>query len=818
MNDLSGGLRLARSVASMPVGMPHLASRGAAATLRSNGQRWLPSLLLLACAALPWEAAQAQFATGGSGRFRNNIVWFSWGDHNTAIPQAGLTQTNSTTIDGQFLRVTCTLSNIAGSRADPDLRAYRPGNWMGDGLDDLYNIGGTGTSNTLVVGLANRNILSPPNSTTASGTLSCAATLGPNNNATDPLYPLQGLVFADAEQSGNSAANGFEFVEAQIAGTGTWRLIDRFRTAGCTSNGTATAQTGATDRLRFNGTQLLCGSGPMGVAFMEGVTTADFNFVGGGTSAIALGVMVFTADQGDAPASYGNALHLPGFTWAGGTPPESAAGTTTGYFDTFQLANLASPAVRLGATVDIEQVDVSNATATGDDLLGTPDDEDSVATIPDVALGAGGNYTLSGVTCGTAGTVYGYIDFNRDGDFADAGERSASATCAGGAVGNLVWTMPAAANLRAGASFLRLRIGTNDAQVNVPTGLSNDGEVEDHQITLNAPVVRVQKTTVGQAGGPFSFTATNLTGSIAAITTTAADTAQPAAPVGLPVTAMGTQVVLTETLPAGWNQQSATCTDANAAATGNTNPVATATTGPVTIPAAVTATAADITCVFRNAPRSTLQLTKAWAAGSIAGHQVTIGATTGGLNNTASFDATAPNAANSGAAVVVSVGDTIALPAETGANVADYTTTLACSGGHTLSGGDGQLANTLTITSTTAAVCTYTNALRTTDLSITKTNTPGNGPSDQAGDVVVAGAATTYRVVVTNSGANEVTGAVVRDTPQAGLNCPAGNAVTCTGTACPSGAITIGGLASGVTLGALAAGANVSFDFSCAVQ
>jgi len=332
-------------------------------------------------------------------------------------------------------------------------------------------------------------------------------------------------------------------------------------------------------------------------------------------------------------------------------------------------------------------------------------------------------------------------------------------------------------------------------------------------------------------------------------------------------------------------------------------------------------------CTYTNTPRTTtLQLAKAWADGSTAGNRVTIGATTGGTNNTASFDATAPTAATSGTAVIVTVGNTITLPAETGTDVANFTTTVACTGGHTLSGTDGQQSNTLTITSTNPTVCTYTNTpighrltlrkqwsgaavgddatitasrggaafatfasnadsadeldtdattanvfagetvtlaetlaagnggqydsalactgaadadpgdgltiaagdgdivctftntQRATDLSITKTNTPNSGASDQTGDTVVAGADTTYSVVVTNHAAAAVTGAVVRDTPQAGLNCPTTNPVTCTGAACPSGNLTVGDLSNGVTLGTLAAGGTATFSFTCVVQ
>ncbi|MFZ5635480.1 MAG: hypothetical protein ACOY82_02725 [Pseudomonadota bacterium] len=111
------------------------------------------------------------------------------------------------------------------------------------------------------------------------------------------------------------------------------------------------------------------------------------------------------------------------------------------------------------------------------------------------------------------------------------------------------------------------------------------------------------------------------------------------------------------------------------------------------------------------------------------------------------------------------------------------------------------------------------------DLRLTKTNTPGvNGEVDQAADTVVSGATTTYTLVVTNSGPNSVTGAVVVDTPAAGLTCPPANAVTCTSPAagaCPVGPLTVANLTAGVTLGTLPAtvGSNTAtFTFSCTVQ
>jgi uncharacterized repeat protein (TIGR01451 family) len=110
------------------------------------------------------------------------------------------------------------------------------------------------------------------------------------------------------------------------------------------------------------------------------------------------------------------------------------------------------------------------------------------------------------------------------------------------------------------------------------------------------------------------------------------------------------------------------------------------------------------------------------------------------------------------------------------------------------------------------------------NLAITKTNTPLAGPSDQAADTVDSGATTTYTLVVTNTGPNAVTGAVVADTPGAGITCPAAATVTCTSPTagvCPAGPLTVANLTGGVTLGNLpaTAGANTAtFTFTCTVQ
>jgi uncharacterized repeat protein (TIGR01451 family) len=137
-------------------------------------------------------------------------------------------------------------------------------------------------------------------------------------------------------------------------------------------------------------------------------------------------------------------------------------------------------------------------------------------------------------------------------------------------------------------------------------------------------------------------------------------------------------------------------------------------------------------CVFSTIGKSaTLQLKKTWGANSIAGDIASIGASTGGTNNTNAFTSTASTGSDSGSAVSINAGDTITLAAETMSTgtLANYSTTLACTadGGATansLSGTNGQVSNTLAIGAADAGkaiVCTYTNTRKTATLKLVKT-------------------------------------------------------------------------------------------------
>lgn len=540
-------------------------------------------------------AAQAQFATGGAGRFKQNIYWFDWGTTPDNIPQTGTTVTNTIPLSGQELRVTCSLSNISGGTA-PTLRIYRPGNWTGDGLDDLYNIGGTGGANTMDIGLRNR-----ADGVTANFDFACSATLGVPGQPNPPAYQLDGLVVADAEQS-----SGPEYLQATINSTNgglptVWRIIDRFRSSNCT-DGTPTTLTesGSSSTLRF-GAAPFCSSGPMGIAFMENATRASVQFRGGGGSAVALGVVVVdSTDHGDAPASYGDAVHLAQFTWSGGT---LTAGTTTDiHASGFALANLVPPSTRLGTALDSESAAQFSANADGDDLLGSDDEDAFAAPLGTIAALPGTTYTSPAIACTGPGTVRGWIDFNRDGDFNDAGEISNnSPTCTGTTTVTLNWTVPA--GVQTGRSYMRLRIASNAAQIAAPTGSASDGEVEDHVLTLANARVTLNKQVAARANAADQFTVSLLQGAtvVASAATSGAGTS---AGTGAQLLASGTGYTLRDALSAGSTpfaryQKSIACV-ANAGSTGAL-PVPGGPTGTGPVDWTLTPNAGnDLTCTITN--------------------------------------------------------------------------------------------------------------------------------------------------------------------------------------------------------------------------
>ena len=219
-----------------------------------------------------------------------------------------------------------------------------------------------------------------------------------------------------------------------------------------------------------------------------------------------------------------------------GDAPDTATGTSTGNYQTTESDEgpthiaIDDPLdllhLSLGNTVDGDAGDLQNLEADADDvdtqnvdLLGTIltagstglDDEDGIDSFPPLTADAGQTYTVPVTVRNNVpllnAYLVGYIDFNKDGDFEDAGEKSATVTVPSDLLEvtntslsldttgdprtfNVTFTVPA--GVTPGDTYARFRLGSIKEIVESATTLTiatdngevNNGEVEDYKITI----------------------------------------------------------------------------------------------------------------------------------------------------------------------------------------------------------------------------------------------------------------------------------------------------------------------------------------------
>ena len=259
----------------------------------------------------PDKIVTAAYATGGSSVNKDKVLWLTWGSdnqivypygkHNVGIGVGAKSYASIKLSDEKYLCIEATIISIT----DGAVSSYAPGNYSGDSLDDLYNIGGTGGNNKLVSGIRNSS-----NGKSSTLRINCKATING-----EPIR-LAGLVLADAE----SLASG-EYINAKAKGS--WHLVE-LKQKVTNSNpysvrkvnhldGSQTIHfmrgnddnTGAIAFLSFNED-----------AYNKSNSNPDLSIEfeatlkGGGLTAMALGLLTPNADLGDAPVSYGAPVHL----------------------------------------------------------------------------------------------------------------------------------------------------------------------------------------------------------------------------------------------------------------------------------------------------------------------------------------------------------------------------------------------------------------------------------------------------------------------------------------------------------------------------
>ncbi|MGB8168786.1 MAG: Calx-beta domain-containing protein, partial [Chthoniobacteraceae bacterium] len=189
--------------------------------------------------------------------------------------------------------------------------------------------------------------------------------------------------------------------------------------------------------------------------------------------------------------------------------------------------------LRLGALTDAEATPNSGAAATGDDLLnsGSGDDEDALASLPVLNVGDT-SYSLTVSTfnnTGSAKTLNGWIDFNRNGTF-EAGEFATVSVPSNAAQQNVTLTWASVPALTSGQSYIRLRLTDTALTDNAGTpaidersvGNGGLGEVEDYALTIGAqPTLQVSDVSATEgtdAYAVFTVSLSNVSGSATSFT------------------------------------------------------------------------------------------------------------------------------------------------------------------------------------------------------------------------------------------------------------------------------------------------------------
>ncbi|HQX52211.1 MAG TPA: FG-GAP-like repeat-containing protein, partial [Planctomycetaceae bacterium] len=196
-----------------------------------------------------------------------------------------------------------------------------------------------------------------------------------------------------------------------------------------------------------------------------------------------------------------------------GDAPDTSPGTGRNNYQTLaanggpsHIIDASRTTLFLGAGVDGELTALQSAKANGDDqfVVGGRSDEDGVVTSWDLqgTVGSSPMVTLQATnTTGKAATLYGWIDFNRNGVFENATERTQLTVPTGTAGGRFTLMFPTAPAGSAGATYARFRLSTDVAAAN-STGVAKDGEVEDYQFSIQnrvkIPPVIAQTVEIGE--------------------------------------------------------------------------------------------------------------------------------------------------------------------------------------------------------------------------------------------------------------------------------------------------------------------------------
>ena len=379
-----------------------------------------------------------------------------------------------------------------------------------DGVKDAGESGIDGVSMRLFLGGQDPLTATPAASvTTAGGGLYAFSNLSPGQYfvyiPTPPAsFPLSSSVTDTADNSQDNDDNGIQTAQGQAVRSPLIALV-----AGTESitDGDTDANTDLTVDFGFRVCPAVSVSGTPVNATAGTAYTHTFS-AGGGASPYTWSVAAGTLPSGLTLSSAGVLSGTP--TTANGAGVSitvratdslgcqgSAAVTVVvlpntdfGDYASFPSASsIVNSNLRIGTLVDAEGTATTNATATGDDITGS-DDEDGVVVPTNLEQGTASSLTVTVTnTTGSSAFMNVWIDFNRNGSLTDSGEQVASNVSIANGSSNVARTVnfniPAGATL--GASAVRVRLTSVSSPG--PDGADGNGEVEDHATTIGQPVL-----------------------------------------------------------------------------------------------------------------------------------------------------------------------------------------------------------------------------------------------------------------------------------------------------------------------------------------
>ena len=229
--------------------------------------------------------------------------------------------------------------------------------------------------------------------------------------------------------------------------------------------------------VNFNDTIPLSSNfGASGVPFIEGDSDGD-------------GIANF---NDTIPLSLNFGATLAPLSYDYGDAPETATSFPTTLSNNGARHVIEGNMLYLGAVRDGEADGQPDPTASADGA-----DEDGVGVVP---LIRGANVAVT-VTSSGAGFVNGWVDFNQDGDWDDAGEQVFADTAVVAGPNGLQITVPAGATL--GDTMARFRLTASAGYSYF--GLAPNGEVEDYQLSIVDPALDVPPDVADESLAPSRF-------------------------------------------------------------------------------------------------------------------------------------------------------------------------------------------------------------------------------------------------------------------------------------------------------------------------